>query len=149
MRVESAHDIPPLMLAGIAFYLWHRHGSVTHFTWSNMKPAWNWGTVNFWPQIAFAFGGLELASAMSEEVRDPHKTFPRAIFRARASSGDCGGFYMIGTIAILTILPAGNVDPKSGVFQALTTGSVMLGIGSFAIVASIFNVFGSAGGIGT
>jgi amino acid transporter len=56
---------------------------------------------------------------------------------------------MIGTIAILTILPAGNVDPKSGVFQALTSGSVLLGIGSFAIIAALFNVFGSAGGIGT
>ena len=72
--------VPPLMLAGLALYLWHLHGSVTHFTWSNMMPVWNWGTVNFWPQIAFAFGGLELASAMSEEVRDPRKTFPRAIF---------------------------------------------------------------------
>ena len=41
------------------------------------------------------------------------------------------------------------MDPKSGVFQALTSGSVLLGIGFFAIVASIFNVFGSAGGIGT
>src|ERR1700722_13995240 len=83
---------------------------------------------------------------MSEEVRDPHKTFPRAILGSGVS---IAGLYMIGTIAILTILPAGSVDPKSGVFQALTTGSVMLGIGSFAIVASIFNVFGSAGGIGT
>ncbi len=138
--------VPPLMLAGIALYLWHMHGSVTHFTWSNMMPVWNWNTVNFWPQIAFAFGGLELVSAMSEEVRDPHKTFPRAILGSGVS---IAGLYMIGTIAILTILPAGNVDPKSGVFQALTSGSVMLGIGSFAIVASIFNVFGSAGGIGT
>jgi glutamate:GABA antiporter len=138
--------VPPLMLAGLALYLWHMHGSVTHFTWSNMKPVWNWDTVNFWPQIAFAFGGLELASSMSEEVRDPHKTFPRAIFGSAVS---ITGLYMIGTFAILTILPAANVDPKSGVFQALTSGSVMLGMGFFAIIASTFNVFGSAGGIGT
>ena len=138
--------VPPLMLAGIALYLWHLHGSVTHFTMSNMMPVWNWGTVNFWPQIAFAFGGLELVSAMSEEVRDPHKTFPRAIFGSGVS---IAGLYMIGTIAILTILPAGDVDPKSGMFKALTTGSVLLGVGFVGIIASIFNVFGSAGGIGT
>jgi glutamate:GABA antiporter len=83
---------------------------------------------------------------MSEEVRDPHKTFPRAIFGSAVS---ITGLYMIGTVAILTILPAANVDPKSGVFQALTAGSMMLGVGSFAIIASTFNVFGSAGGIGT
>jgi glutamate:GABA antiporter len=138
--------VPSLMLGALALYLWHRHGSVTHFTVSNMKPVWNWGTVNFWPQIAFAFGGLELASAMSEEVRDPHKTFPRAIF---ASGISITVLYLIGTVAILTVLPAETVDAKSGVFQALTAGATILGIGLFAIVAATFNVFGSAGGIGT
>jgi amino acid transporter len=44
-----------------------------------MLPHWNWDTVNFWPQIAFAFAGLELVSAMSEEVKNPQRTFPRAI----------------------------------------------------------------------
>jgi amino acid transporter len=138
--------IPPLMLGALAIFLWHRHGAVTHFTMSNMKPVWNWGTVNFWPQIAFAFGGLELASAMSEEIREPNKTFPRAILGSGVS---ILFLYLIGTVAILTILPAASVDPKSGMFQALTSGSALLGIGLFAIVASSFNVFGSAGGIGT
>ncbi len=71
--------IPLVMLIGLGAYLWRAHGSVTHFTLNNMKPVWDWGTVNFWPQIAFAFTALELCSTMSEEVRDPHKTFPRAI----------------------------------------------------------------------
>ena len=75
------------------------HGSVTHFTWSNILPHWNWETVNFWPQIAFAFTGLELVSAMSEEVREPRKTFPRAIFGSGVADrgdlhrrDDCGAF---------------------------------------------------------
>jgi amino acid transporter len=138
--------IPPLMLAGLALYLWHVRGSVTHFTIANMKPVWNWGTVNFWPQIAFAFGGLELASAMSEEVRDPRKTFPRAILGSGVS---ILLLYLIGTVAVLTVLPAASVDPKSGMFQALTSAAALLGIGAFAIVGATFNVFGSAGGIGT
>ena len=47
---------------------------MTHFTWAGMLPHWNWDSVNFWPQLAFAFTGLELVSAMSEEIRDPRKT---------------------------------------------------------------------------
>ena len=43
------------------------------------------GHVNFWSNIAFAFTGMELVCAMSEEVRDPKKMFPRAIY---ASGGD-------------------------------------------------------------
>ena len=53
--------VPLLMLAGIAAIVCWRHGSVTHFTVANMMPAWNWDTVNFWSQIAFAFTGLELS----------------------------------------------------------------------------------------
>ncbi|HXQ26945.1 MAG TPA: APC family permease [Candidatus Acidoferrales bacterium] len=137
--------LPLLMLVGLGAYLWRVHGSVTHFTWLNIRPAWNWDTLNFWPQIAFAFGGLELASAMSEEIRDPRTTFPRAILGSGVS---IVLIYIAGTMALLAILPAGVVDPKSGVFQALTTGSTALRIGFFGILAAIFVVFGNAGGVG-
>ncbi|HLV96066.1 MAG TPA: APC family permease [Candidatus Acidoferrales bacterium] len=138
--------IPLLMLLGLGGYMWHARGFVTHFTWSNIVPVWNWNTVNFWPQIAFAFVGLELCSAMSEEVRDPRKTFPRAIFGS--------GFlialaYIACTFMLLGMLPAVSVDPKSGVFQALTSGSTMLRIGFFGVIAATLAFFGNAGGIGT
>ena len=137
--------VPLLMLVGLGAYLWRTHGAVTHFTWPNILPAWNWDTLNFWPQIAFAFGGLELASSMSEEVRDPRRTFPRAILGSGIS---IVLIYIAGTMAVLAILPAGVVDPKSGVFQALTSGSTMLRIGFFGIIAAILVVFGNAGGVG-
>lgn len=138
--------VPLLMLVGMGAYLWRTHGSVTHFTWANILPAWNWGTVNFWPQIAFAFVGLELCSAMSEEIRDPHRTFPRAIF---GSGILIALIYILGTFAVLGMLPAESVDPKSGVFQALTAGSTMLRIGIFGIIAALFVTVGNAGGVGS
>ena len=109
--------VPMLMLIGVAIVLWHRHGSVTHFTVSNMMPHWNWDTVNFWPQIAFAFVGLELVSAMSEEIKDPRKTLPRAIY---GSGALIAVIYIAATVAVLAVLPSAEVDPKSGAFQALT-----------------------------
>ena len=102
--------------------------------------------MNFWPQIAFAFTGLELVSMMSEEIREPRKTFPRAIFGSGIS---IAAMYIAGTFAILALLPASTVDPKSGVFQALTAGSVILKIGFFGVVAAILTAVGNAGGIGT
>jgi glutamate:GABA antiporter len=138
--------VPLLMLLGLGGYLWHAHGFVTHFTWSNLMPVWDWDTVNFWPQIAFAFVGLELCSAMSEEVRDPQKTFPRAIF---GSGFLIAAAYISCTFIVLGMLPAASVDPKSGVFQALTTGSTMLRIGFFGVIAASLAFFGNAGGIGT
>jgi amino acid transporter len=137
---------PLMMLVGMGAYIWHVHGSATQFTWATIKPAWNWDTVNFWPQIAFAYTGLELCSFMSEEVRNPRKTFPPAIV---GSGVLIAVMYAAGTVALLAMLPAAAVDPKSGVFQALTTASTVLRLGAFGIVAAVLVTIGNAGGVGT
>jgi glutamate:GABA antiporter len=138
--------VPLVMLVGVAVVVAFRHGSATHFTLANMLPAWNWDTVNFWSQIAFAFTGLELVSAMSEEVRDPRRTLPRAVFGAGAL---IALMYIVGTFAILALAPAADLDPQSGVFHAITVGSVALGIGVFGMVAAILVTVGNAGGVGS
>jgi amino acid transporter len=138
--------VPLMILVGVAFLVALRHGSATHFTISNMMPAWNWDTVNFWSQIAFAFTGLELVSAMSEEVRNPQRTLPRAVFGAGAM---IAFMYIVGTFAILSLIPAGQLDPKSGVFSAITAGSVVLKVGFLGILAAILVTVGNAGGVGS
>jgi amino acid transporter len=138
--------VPLMMLAGVALIFCWRHGSVTHFTIANMMPAWNWDTVNFWSQIAFAFTGLELVSAMSEEVRDPRRTLPRAVFGAGAL---IALMYIGGTFAILTLVPAAYLDPQSGVFNAITVGAVALKIGFLGILAAMLVTVGNAGGVGS
>ena len=138
--------LPLLMLAGVAALVYFKHGSVTHFTWANMMPTWDWDTVNFWSQIAFAFTGLELVSAMSEEVRDPRRTLPRAVFGAGAM---IAFMYIVGTFAILTLVPAADLDPKSGVFHAITLGSIALRLGFLGILAALLVSVGNAGGVGS
>ncbi|MGA2728796.1 MAG: APC family permease [Terracidiphilus sp.] len=138
--------VPLLMLGGVAALVVLRHGSATHFTLANMMPAWNWDTVNFWSQIAFAFTGLELVSAMSEEIRDPRRTLPRAAFGASAL---ISLMYIAGTFAILALVPAADLDPQSGVFHAITLGSIALKIGLLGVVAAILVTVGNAGGVGS
>jgi amino acid transporter len=138
--------VPLLMLAGIAAIVCWKHGSATHFTVANMLPTWNWDTVNFWSQIAFAFTGLELVSCMSEEVRDPRRTLPRAVFGAGAL---IALMYIGGTFAILALVPAAGLDPQSGVFNAITVGSVALKLGFLGMLAAILVTAGNAGGVGS
>lgn len=138
--------IPLLILIAVAAILAVHHGSVTHFTVRNMLPSWNWNTVNFWSQIAFAFTGLELVSAMSEEVRDPRRTLPRAVYGAGAM---IAFIYIAGTFAVLALVPAGALDPQSGVFHAITVGSVALRIGFLGILAALLVTVGNAGGVGS
>jgi amino acid transporter len=138
--------LPLMMIAGVALVLWARHGSVTHFSRAAMLPHWDWNTVNFWPQLAFAFAGLELVSAMSEEVKNPQRVFPRAIF---ASGALIALMYIAGTVAVLVMLPSESVDPKSGVFQALTEGATVLRVASVGVIAAILVTVGNAGGVGS
>jgi glutamate:GABA antiporter len=138
--------LPLMMIVGVALLLWSRQGSVTHFTWAGMMPHWDWDTVNFWPQLAFAFAGLELVSAMSEEVKNPQRTFPRAIF---ASGALIALMYIAGTVAVLMMLPSETVDPKSGVFQAITEGSAVLRMAAVGVIAALLVTVGNAGGVGS
>ena len=136
---------PLLMLLGVAAWLMFHRGSVTQFTLKNALPTWNLDTVNFWSQIAFAFTGMELVCAMSEEVKDPRRTFPRAIF---ASAVLIAGIYLVATVALLWLMPAEGVDVRTGVFQAISSGSTALGIAWFGVIAALLVTVGNAGGVG-
>ena len=138
--------LPLMILALVAILVYMKHGSATHFTWANMMPTWNLDTVNFWSQIAFAFTGLELVASMSEEVRDPRRTLPRAVFGAGAM---IAFMYIAGTFAILSLVSAADLDPKSGVFQAISLGSGLLKVAFVGILAAVLVTIGNAGGVGS
>jgi amino acid transporter len=138
--------LPLLILCVVAFILYLKHGSVTHFTWANMMPHWSWDTVNFWSQIAFAFTGLELVSAMSGEIRNPRQTLPRAVLTAGAL---IAAIYIVGTFAVLSLIPAEQVSTTSGVFQAISVGATALRIEFVSVLAALLVTVGNAGGVGS
>jgi amino acid transporter len=139
--------LPLLLLLGVAAGVLATHGSATGFSWSNVMPGHiDLGKVNFWSSIAFGFAGFELVAFMSEEIHEPRRTIPRAIF---ASGIMIALIYLLGTMAVLVLIPSHTVDPKAGVFQALTHGSGLLGIAFIGVIGAILVSFGNAGGVGT
>ncbi len=132
--------VPLLMLIGIGWYFAVHHGSASHFDWKSSLPVWNLDTVNFWSNIAFAFTGMELVCAMSEEVRDPKKTFPRAIY---ASAVMIALIYIVATVALLALLPADKIDVRNGVFQGISGSSAVLGIAWFGVIAALLVTVGT------
>jgi len=137
--------VPLLMLVGIGAYVALHRGSATHLSWKSSLPVWNWDTVNFWSNIAFAFTGMELVCAMSEEVREPRKTFPRAIY---ASAALIAVIYIVATIALMGLQTPAQTDVRNGVFQGISGGSALLGIAWFGVVAALLVTVGNAGGLG-
>src|SRR5260370_41522577 len=83
---------------------------------------------------------------MSGEIRDPGITLPRAALTAAAL---IAGMYIIGTFSLLALVPAADIDPKSGVFPAITIGSTALKIGIVGLVAALLVTVGNAGGVGS
>jgi amino acid transporter len=141
--------IPLMMLVGMGAYIYMHYGSQTPINWSNIVPTkrnLDLDTMNLWASIAFAFTGLELCSAMSEEVKNPQKTIPRAIYAAGIM---IAAIYILGTIAVMVMVPSSSVDPRSGVFQAIHDGSALLGIAFFSIIAALLVTVGNAGGVGS
>jgi glutamate:GABA antiporter len=138
--------LPLLILVLIAAVIELQYGSVTRFTRANIWPVWDWDTVNFWSQIAFAFTGLELVSAMSAEIRDPRRTLPRAVYAAGVS---IALIYILGTVGVLVLIPSPDVSATAGVFHAITVGAIALKIGFVGILAALLVTVGNAGGVGS
>ena len=137
--------VPLLMLLVVGGYMAFHHSSATHFSWKAAMAHWDLGTVSLWSSIAFAFTGMELVCAMSEEVHEPRKTLPRAIY---ASAILIAVIYIVATVAVLVLRPASAVDERNGVFQAVTGGSTAMGIAWFGVLAALLVTAGNAGGVG-
>ncbi len=138
--------IPLVMIAGLGAYVAMHHGSVTQFSWHEMVPSFSLDTLNFWSSIAFAFTGMELICMMSEEVREPRRTFPRSIY---ISGTMIVAIYILGTMAVLAMVPADKVNTQNGVFQAIGVGSEAVHIAWFGVLAALLVTAGNAGGVGS
>ena len=111
------------MLVALGAVVWLQSGSATPM---HILPEWDVDRLNFWSQIAFAFGGIELAAIMGGEIRNPQKMVPRAAWMSGLA---IAAFYIAGTVAILVLLPSGRVSVVIGLVQAAGAASARLGIG--------------------
>jgi amino acid transporter len=138
--------VPLVMLVVIAaaVNLWHK-GSVIPVNWHNLRPTFDLGTLNFWTSIAFAFTGMELVCTMCEEVRDPRNTFRRATY---ISAVLIAIIYVLGTLSVIKLIPAADVNTQNGAFQAITHGSGILGVAWLGVIAAALVTVGNAGGVG-
>jgi amino acid transporter len=135
-----------VMIAVLGLFVALKQGSVTHFTLHDVTPSFDFDTLNFWSTIAFAFTGMELICMMSEEVRDPKRTFPRSIY---ISGTMIVLIYILGTMAVLAMVPADKVNTQNGVFQAIGVGSQAVHIAWFGVLAALLVTAGNAGGVGS
>jgi len=114
--------IAVLGLVVTAMIVWMQKGAANHL---DLVPAWSWEKLNFWSQLAFAFVGLELGAVMGGEIRDPERTVPRA---AWISGLAIAVIYILGTLALLVLLPSGEINIVTGLAQAAVASGRQSGL---------------------
>ena len=107
-------------------------------------PAWvpaSWEMTTSFAVMCNALVGLELASTMGDEIRDPRRDLGPAIAMAGLVSI---ASYLLVTGAVLTLVPIDRLGVIQGVMQAVTAGAAAAHIGW--IVAPLAIVMGLATG---
>ena len=76
--------------------------------------------------MCFAFIGIELASTMADEIKNPERDLPRAI---AIVGGIALVSYLLVTDALLALVPTGELGSIQGVMQAVSRGAESAGAG--------------------
>jgi len=107
----------------------------------------DFGSLNLWASVAFAFGGLELSASMGGEVENAERTLPRAVF---ISAPLVAGVYILGTGALLWLVPVGELNIVSGFLQGVSKGVQTLAPWLMWLVpfSAIAYTIGNVGGVG-
>jgi amino acid transporter len=124
-----------LILAVVAAIYASHSGSATDFSVSAMLPTGGiHAIVLALPIIIYNFLGFELMSAASGDMRDPKHDVPKSIGIAAVL---IGGFYLIATIAMQVIQPAGDISETTGLI-----GTLQLALGSSPAATAFVDVLG-------
>jgi amino acid transporter len=138
--------LPVAIILVLALVNWNRFGSATEISAATMVPSFEIKDMLFWASLAFAFSGSETVSFMAGEVKEPRKVIPRALVISGSTVAAC---YILGTLAVMVILPPGETNSLSGLVQATTTAAARLGwlwlVPIVAFLITIGNI-GAAGG---
>ena len=94
----------------------------------------NWEMATSFAVMCNALVGIELASAMGDEIRDPARDLGPAIAIAGAVSI---GSYLLVTAAVLMLVPVERLGVIQGVMQAVSAGAHGVGIGWIVVPLAI------------
>jgi len=140
--------IPGLVIIALGIYGMLTRPAAQAITSSTIVPdLTNFSSLNLLATIAFAFAGLELASTMGDEVENPARNLPSAVFVAAPLIALA---YILGTAAVLWLVPQSEINIVSGFLQAIVNGSRNVGPGLawLAPVCAALYTIGNMGGVG-
>jgi amino acid transporter len=105
--------------------------SATNFSAANYMPSISADTAILWSTMVFAYCGVEGLAFLRGEISEGTRTILRASIVLGAT---LAAVYILGTIAMLIIVPADELTRVAGLPQALQVGADRFGMPSFGPV---------------
>ena len=136
--------LPAVMLIVMGSVAWFRFGSATHFATSTVLPSLDFKNVFFWSTVAFAFGGVEGASTMGDEIKEARRNIPRGLLIAGVI---ITAIYVAATSSVLVALPQEDVSGLQGFMQAMNKMAARIGLEPVAPFAALLVTISSIGGV--
>ena len=128
------------VLIGLGVVIWGRFG--TTITAADFAVPVNPKFVlNSFGVICFGLVGLELASVMGDEIKDPQRTLPGAV----AWGGVLSGALYVGATLTLLIAVGKNVNVLQGIVQAVTHMAGQVGLSKITIPFAVLLSLSIAG----
>ncbi len=117
-----------VMLIGLASWLAVRQGlPVTKLVW---RPSGlDWHLISIFSLVCFSLLGLEIASNVGDEIRDPRRTLPRALLMGAILVGCLD---VLLTVSMLLAVPPEGMNPVQGVLEVVDGLARRVGAGSLA-----------------
>ena len=147
--LNNAGGAAAWIVAGLLIVLgalsWARFGSATAIDARSLIPSTSLKDVIFWSTIAFAYGGVESASTMGEEIRDARRTIPRAVVAAAAI---IALLYLAGTLSVLLAIPKEQVSGLQGIMQAMQAITARVGVRWLVPLVAALVTLNAMGGVG-
>jgi glutamate:GABA antiporter len=108
----------PMLLIILLGVIWVISGRPVHIVFSHHQWLPHLSDPNMWISLTgvmMSFCGMEIATVHAQDVKNPQKTFPRALL---LSSGIILVTLIFGALSIASVLPKNNISLIAGIMQA-------------------------------
>jgi amino acid transporter len=100
----------------------------------------------FFSNVVVGYAGIELAAFHAADAKDPQKDYSRAIVLSAAA---ILALYIIGTLALIVVLPYGEIDRIGGIVQFFHVFFDSSSFDHIAKIVSVILAFGTLGATNT
>lgn len=130
-----------LVLVALAIAVSRSQGLSLHASDFRLS-TFDWRLAGSFAVVCNSLTGLELASVMGDEIKDPRRTVPRAVISGGIIAG---ALYVAVTLAVLLAMPAKEIGAVQGIMQAADRMARTVGAASIVAVLALILTVAIAG----